>query len=1130
MDTPASPPPSRLRRWLRRGVVLGGLLMLVGLFAPWIAVRVGIVDSALRQATAKLPGRVTYDGISLGWFSGPRVRGLEVHDSDGVRVVRVGEVRVESSLLSLAGNPTDLGTVTVVAPELDLVLTKTGSNLETLLAPYLGGDAAPTKSGASHKPKFALEVTEGIVRVRDADGDAKWKYDRVSLKTAMSDTDPAIPLALSMHEADGATLSVDAKVTRGPLSVTGKASLSRFAVDPIGLVARRFDAGAEVRGTLSGDLEMSATPESKHAILKGHLTGTGVVLHLPKTIADRVALEKIDLPVDLTFHHNRLDIRRLRLESDFGSADVRGPIDLSHNLEDFLTAPGLTASVDIDLAKLARLLPATLAIKPGMSLQSGRIKATLKTTASGNETVIAADLNADDFRARSGGVDLVWKSPLSAEVRVRDSVGQLPTIERLNCRADFLTASATQTSDTMTIVANADLGKLRGHLARFADIGSYALAGDISLTSTVKREADGTQKIAAQIDLKKFAVGLDDKRKLVQDELVIKTNSIAHIESGKPVRLEGSAVTVQSGPDWVWVQLQEPFVPSVKFRVHAKVKAACELARWQPKLNALVPDLAAYAVSGSGEYAARLKYSDGQVELTEMSASPRNLRVVGGGLNIDEPECLLTGSASLQLASGELIVRDISAAMTSATATGKNLLISPRKGGGIPEVRGTVSVRGNLARVQSWFGNPIPGMTGILAASGVFEPEAAGATSLTLTGDIRNFAYRSGDKPVWQEPRVDAVGKLTIPADFAKVTFDDVKLTGNGIGVTGRGSVGLSGTQDLALDGNLDYDLDRLEPQLRGLMGPSFKVDGKDSRPFRISGSLASSKPLGITVGQPVSRTGGGTAPTPATGMNLRANSGLSWQSLSAMGLDFSAAKFDATVTNDLLSTTPIEATVNSGKLRLEPGFNFDTMTATFSPNTNLDRAKITPKMFASAIGYAAPMLANAASAEGELSIRVRNASIPVHDLNGANVMGEIVLHSGKVASGPLLRELATLTRTPGTVELKKESVVKFHLIDGRVHHDRLELVFPDMVIATSGAVGLDGTLQLMVETTIPTKWLEKLPLKGAILQQKIRIPLRGTLSQPKLDEAAIREHLRTLAKAAGQNIIKGELEKFLPK
>jgi len=78
--------------------------------------------------------------------------------------------------------------------------------------------------------------------------------------------------------------------------------------------------------------------------------------------------------------------------------------------------------------------------------------------------------------------------------------------------------------------------------------------------------------------------------------------------------------------------------------------------------------------------------------------------------------------------------------------------------------------------------------------------------------------------------------------------------------------------------------------------------------------------------------------------------------------------------------------------------------------------------------------------------------------------------------------------------------------------------------------VGLDGSLQLEVETTIPTKWTEKLSLKGAILQQKIRIPLRGTLAQPKLDEAVMREHIKNLAKAAGRNLLRDQFENFLPK
>ena len=92
--------------------------------------------------------------------------------------------------------------------------------------------------------------------------------------------------------------------------------------------------------------------------------------------------------------------------------------------------------------------------------------------------------------------------------------------------------------------------------------------------------------------------------------------------------------------------------------------------------------------------------------------------------------------------------------------------------------------------------------------------------------------------------------------------------------------------------------------------------------------------------------------------------------------------------------------------------------------------------------------------------------------------------------------------------------MVAFQLIDGRVYHQNLELVFPKATIRTSGSVGLDGTLSLVAEMPVPKHWFGTGRAAAALGQQTIRIPIGGTLS----GRNSTRRHCARKAKASCAN------------
>ena len=129
-----------------------------------------------------------------------------------------------------------------------------------------------------------------------------------------------------------------------------------------------------------------------------------------------------------------------------------------------------------------------------------------------------------------------------------------------------------------------------------------------------------------------------------------------------------------------------------------------------------------------------------------------------------------------------------------------------------------------------------------------------------------------------------------------------------------------------------------------------------------------------------------------------------------------------------------------------------------------------------------------------------------------------------------MIRELAVLLGggvTPG--KLRRESVVEFRMAKGRIHHEGLELIFPDLTIRTYGSVGInDQSVSIVAEMPVPPKWIGNNVIGSALRNQTIRLPIGGTLSKPKIDNRELDRLNRQFIGNAARNIIEDEGQKFL--
>ena len=103
---------------------------------------------------------------------------------------------------------------------------------------------------------------------------------------------------------------------------------------------------------------------------------------------------------------------------------------------------------------------------------------------------------------------------------------------------------------------------------------------------------------------------------------------------------------------------------------------------------------------------------------------------------------------------------------------------------------------------------------------------------------------------------------------------------------------------------------------------------------------------------------------------------------------------------------------------------------------------------------------------------------------------------------------------------------VPFEVRDGAAYHRGLTFNVRDVAITTEGSVGLETQeINLIAEIPIQESWFKERRL--ALLSGKtIRIPIRGTLAQPRVDGKIMEDFGKQLVGSALQGILDRPIER----
>jgi translocation and assembly module TamB len=1192
----------------RRGLLVV-LVLLVALVAllPTLVAKTPLRDIVLGRVVPSDTLHVSIGNLSLGWFSPPSASAIEVKDAAGATLLTAESIRIDRTPWALATGRSDLGTVEIVRPTIYVAVRPDGSNVEDAVGQLLAAGQEPATAtpaaGAPAAVKF--NVVEGLVRVRDMAAGREWRIEQLGVQYDSSGAG-RLSVAGRVSEISPAGAAAPAggfKVMLAP-DATGRqqlawetAGLPLAAAEPW---LQRFAAGAALAGVVSGQGTASWT--AAPAAFPSDLTTSGQVnidrleATAPALGGDRVRLARVELPWRLVADPRGLAIETLALRSDLGQAELRGTLDpatLARGLLDAESRHDVEMRASLDVARLAAMLPHALRIRSDTTITSGIVQFAVRQRPTDGGQTLAGTFGTTQLAATSAGRQFRWDKPVSANFTLRRQAGAL-RLDALNCDSEFLKISASGTPHEATAHAQFDLDKLAEQLGQFLDLRGMELAGTGTAQFDLRAGSSSTPatgsipfSATATGDLTQLRVTLADGAVWSEPQLTVEANAVGSLDRAtlRPSRLETgqfhlsarAASDVSTAPaDELDARLTSPVDMAAASPTYPlSLRATGNIARWLTRARPVFAP-AGWQLDGEAELTVAVTVAASAVDASNAKLVMTDLKAASPGWTVNEPRVEVSGDVRWDGTSGRLATKQAQLVTSTVSLATKDVDVRLAEGR-VAQLGGAAAFRVDLARLAAWrqsssqtsppwqpagmvtgnlqFAQQGDRITGELAVSGknlvLSEWQSAG------TG------RQAGYKTRWLEAELTVRGMTDYQTSADRLALRQLMIQSNTLQAAIDGQVeGLSTVADVNVKGTLNYDLAQVSQLLLPYTGGGVQLTGREQARFALTGRLApiadlragSRAPSAVADG----RTPAGAEDRPARGdmqspahwsRRASAQIELPWSAANVYGLPVGAGRLSAVLGDGLVRVEPLALAVGEGRVTAAPLVRLDPEPSelTLPAGPLISNVRISPEVSEGMLKYVAPVLAGTTRSEGQFSIQLSGARVPLVEASKADVTGQMTVHSVQVVPGPLAqqwvqlaqqieaiakrRDIGALTARPQVSLLSiRDQQVGFRMVDGRVYHDGMEFQSGDVVIRSQGSVGLDETLSLMLFVPIQDKWIEREPLLAGLKGQSLQVPITGTITHPQMDQRAVANLSQQLIQSAAGQAVGTELNKALDK
>ncbi len=418
------------------------------------------------------------------------------------------------------------------------------------------------------------------------------------------------------------------------------------------LVARAF-AGAQVDGQLVAKLSGSWGGGADHSrqSLDVDLVATNAQLLAPGLGTDRLQMTQAHLPCRITRTGSSINVEQLALNCDVGQFTASGQLDVANPTTNspvaFLARQSFQVSGQCDLAKLAKLLPATLRIRQGVEITAGQVTMSASGAPAQGGGAWQARVEGANLTATNNGQQFAWQEPFVVELAGHDAATG-PIVDTAKLDASFLHAQASGAADNLSGSATFDLAKLASEAAQFIDLDSLQLAGAGSVTFAWQQAADQTFALRANIDAKNLQVALPGRPAWIEPSLSGELD-VRGLAAGFMVeRLDRASLDMLGNQERLLVALAQPANDLKTLAWNGSWQGP--LQSWTGRL-ALWIDVAGWELTGQGALSGQVIVTSDAIAFQQISLKAEQAHVWLPGVYFDEQQLTITTAGAWDRAS-----------------------------------------------------------------------------------------------------------------------------------------------------------------------------------------------------------------------------------------------------------------------------------------------------------------------------------------------------------------------------------------------------------------------------------------------------------------------------------------------
>ncbi|MEC7501455.1 MAG: hypothetical protein VX970_06975 [Planctomycetota bacterium] len=1154
------------------GLVIVPAALLIG--GPSIVSHTSLRQKIVPLVLPKLKGTCSIGAASLGWFSPVVFTDVDLDGPSGGPLMRDGTIGINRTLFGLITQGIAGATITVSGADIHLIVGEHSTNWEKAIEDILAQPAAEDSPPAI---TAKLETIDVIIST------SKKEVGRVSDWTLLARYSPedTLPLtvetsaAIAVADRDDSPGQISAVLRFSPAKSEAESPLGELTWETSGIQLKALGpllARVLPESTIEGRITSIATIDWQRDIARVEvkLLGSDATFRSPTVLSgETLNLQRGNLELRATAEGNAFQVETFRFDSDFAEFELTA---VGRNLlravavaeeNGNLLFENVEARGKLDLPRLTNQLPGVFRLRKNTKIDSGQVQFSMQLDALESGRKWNADIKASELAATANGRPLRWEQPIAIQLQLRESLAGNWQGD-VSCASDYLIVKAKGSTQAGTVALTADLTQLKEDLEPLVDLGGLEIAGRMQASIDLAQGDRNQLDLNGQGILEGFRLAVPDGVHFEDPRMTLRLSARATVANQQIAGVEQAELRFDSSGDQASVQLTDPIMMNdLPAAFPLEIRGSGQLASWFKRVPLKKQSMTSLP-EGRFDAEMRGRFSTTDLRLEHAQVKVQHLKIPLKTGNIEQPSLVLTGSGRWDRINGQL--SDVAlAARAPAVAVWTEKLnvtfpaaltpasLTPQSDTQpLPEATGTLYVRGDLAVLQPWISAQDAVSRFSLAGKAegkfalqtenhqiAFEPELAirdfsiqPASDRETLADIRakeSQVRPTSLEPIWEDQQLTLRGRLIYDYAQDRLQMERVTTGSRGMGVQDlAGSIEqLTGRPIANLQGDLVYDLAQATEMLSPHLDAELAIVGKGSRPIYYRGPLLFNS----------------TDSTEIWWEGIEAGGGFSWDFFQFFGLRGGKGAFRAELNEGIIRGTRIDIPFGGGQLQMVPFVRFDSGPAVLllSQDTILSRAMITEALCRDWLQYLAPVLADATRTEGQFSIRLTRSVVPVEAPEAATLEGTLTIHEAQIRPGPVTEQIATIAAqvdaiinrrpTPNDPVLKIDpQEVPFRMVAGRIEHHQFEIEIGDVVVRTSGSVGLDQTLDLVAEIPILQKWVDRDPILRGLAGQTLKLPIRGTVQNPKIDPKAIGKLSKQMLQGTANGFLNDAIDRGLQK